>query len=52
VALSRVTSIDYYMVKDVKGDLVAYSHNMLDRWRHHFSQLLCARGVNDGRQNH
>jgi hypothetical protein len=51
VALSRVTSIEYYMVKDVKGDLVAYSHSMLARWRHHFSQLLCVHGVNDGRQN-
>ena len=52
VALSRVTSIEYYMVKDVKGDLVAYSHSMLGRWRHRFSQLFCVHGVNEGRQNH
>jgi len=41
VVLSRVTSIEYYMVQDAKGDLVAYSHSMLARWGHHFSQRLC-----------
>jgi hypothetical protein len=52
VALSRVTSLEYYMVKDAKGDLFAYSHIMLARWRHNFSQLLCVHGINGGRQNH
>jgi len=34
-------------VKDEKGDLVAYSHSILARWRKHFSQLLNDHGVND-----
>jgi len=37
-------------VKDEKGDLVAESHIILVRWRKHFSPLLNAHGVNDGRQ--
>jgi hypothetical protein len=52
VALSCITSIEYYMVKDEKGDLVADSHSILARWRNHFSQLLCVDGVHDGRQSH
>ena len=38
------------IVKDEKGDLVANSHNVLARWRNHFSQLLNVHGVNDVRQ--
>jgi NADH:ubiquinone oxidoreductase subunit C len=38
------------VVKDEKGDLVADSHNILARWRNHFSQLLNIRGVNYVRQ--
>jgi len=34
-------------VKDEKGDLFAYSHRILARWRKHFSQLLNVHGVND-----
>jgi len=37
-------------VKDDKGDLVADSHSILDRWWKHFSQLFCVRGVSDVRQ--
>jgi hypothetical protein len=35
------------IVKNEKGDLVAYSHSILARWRNHFSQLLNIRVVND-----
>jgi len=38
------------IVKDEKGDLVSDSHIILARWRNHFSQLLNAHSVNDGRQ--
>jgi hypothetical protein len=38
------------IVKDEKGDLVADSHNILARWRNHFSQLLNIHRVNDVRQ--
>jgi hypothetical protein len=38
------------VIKDEKGDLVADSHNILARWRNHFSQLLNIHGVNDVRQ--
>jgi len=37
-------------LQDQKSDLVADSHNILARWRNHFSQLLNIHGVNDGRQ--
>jgi hypothetical protein len=38
------------IVKDEKGDLVAYCHSILARWRNHFSQLLNIHGVSDVRQ--
>jgi hypothetical protein len=38
------------MVKDDKGDLVADSHSMLNRWRNYFSQLLNVCGDSDVRQ--
>jgi hypothetical protein len=38
------------IVKDEKGDFVTDSHNILVRWRKHFSQLLNIHGVNDVRQ--
>ena len=38
------------IVKDENGDLVTDSHNILSRWRNHFSQLLIEPGVNDVRQ--
>jgi hypothetical protein len=38
------------IVKDDKGDLVADSHSILDRWWKHFSQLFYVRGVSDVRQ--
>jgi hypothetical protein len=37
-------------VKAEKGDLVTDSHNILARWRIHFSQLFNVHGVNDVRQ--
>jgi len=37
-------------VKDKNGDLVADSHNILARWRKHFSRLLNVHGKNDVRQ--
>jgi len=37
-------------VKDEKGDLVTDSHNILARWRNHFSQLCNVHGDNDVRQ--
>jgi hypothetical protein len=38
------------IVKGEKGDSVADSHNILARWRKHFSQLFCVHGVDDVRQ--
>jgi hypothetical protein len=32
-------------VKDENGDLLAYSHNILNRWKNYFSQLLNAHSV-------
>ena len=40
------------IVKDEKGDLVAYSHSIMARWRNYkyFSKILNVYGVNDVRQ--
>jgi hypothetical protein len=38
------------IIKDEKGDLVADSHSILERWRNHLSELLNVHGVNDVRQ--
>jgi hypothetical protein len=38
------------VARDEKGDLVAYCHSILARWRNHFSQPLNIHGVNDVRQ--
>ena len=35
------------IVKDEKGDLVADSHSILDRWRNYFFQLFNMHGVKD-----
>jgi len=35
------------IVQDEKGDLVADSHNIVDRWRNYFSQLFNVHGVKD-----
>jgi len=37
-------------VNDEKGDLVADSHHIVDRWRNYFSQLFNVHGVKDVRQ--
>jgi hypothetical protein len=37
-------------VKDENGDLLADSHNILNRWRNYFSQLLNVHNVSDDRQ--
>jgi hypothetical protein len=37
-------------VKDENGDLFADSHNILNRWKNYFSQLLNVHRVNDMRQ--
>jgi hypothetical protein len=37
-------------VKDENGDLLAYSHNILNRWKNYFSQLLNVSNVSDVRQ--
>jgi hypothetical protein len=37
-------------VKDENGDLLADSHNILNRWRKYFSRLLNVHNVTDGRQ--
>jgi hypothetical protein len=37
-------------VKDENGDLVADSHNILNRWKNCFSQLLNVHNVTDVRQ--
>jgi len=36
--------------KDENGDLLVDSHNILNRWKDNFSQLLNPHGVNDVRQ--
>ncbi|PNF23951.1 hypothetical protein B7P43_G10044 [Cryptotermes secundus] len=38
------------LVKDENGDLLADSHNILNRWRNYFSQLLNVHRVSDIRQ--
>ncbi|PNF34871.1 hypothetical protein B7P43_G03116 [Cryptotermes secundus] len=38
------------LVKDENGDLLADSHNILNRWRNYYSQLLNVRRVSDVRQ--
>jgi hypothetical protein len=37
-------------VKDDNGDLLADSHNILNRWKNYFSQLLDVHRVSDVRQ--
>jgi hypothetical protein len=37
-------------VKDENGDLLEDSHNILNRWKHYFSQLLNVHNVSDVRQ--
>jgi hypothetical protein len=36
-------------VKDENGDLLADSHNILNRWRNYFSRLLNVHNVSDVR---
>jgi hypothetical protein len=38
------------LVKDEDGDLLADSHNILNRWKNYFSQLLNVHNVSDVRQ--
>jgi hypothetical protein len=38
------------LVKDENGDLLADSHNILNRWKNYFSQLLNVHNVSDVRQ--
>jgi hypothetical protein len=38
------------LVKDENGDLLADSHNILNRWKNYFSQLLSIHSVSDVRQ--
>jgi hypothetical protein len=38
------------LVKDDNGDLLADSHNILNRWKNYFSQLLNVHNVSDVRQ--
>jgi hypothetical protein len=37
-------------MQDENGDLLADSHNILNRWKNYFSQLLIVHNVNDVRQ--
>jgi hypothetical protein len=37
-------------VKDENGDLLAYAHNILNRWKNYYSQLLNVHNVSDVRQ--
>jgi hypothetical protein len=37
-------------VKDENGDLPADSHNILNRWKNYFSQVLNVHNVSDVRQ--
>jgi hypothetical protein len=38
------------LIKDKNGDLLADSHNILNRWKNYFSQLLNVHRVSDVRQ--
>jgi hypothetical protein len=38
------------LVEDENGDLLADSHNILNRWKNYFSQLLTVHNVSDVRQ--
>jgi hypothetical protein len=38
------------LVKDENGDFLADSHNILNRWKNYFSQLLNVHKVSDVRQ--
>jgi hypothetical protein len=38
------------LVKDENGDLLADSHNILNRWKNYFSQLLNVHNVSDVRK--
>jgi hypothetical protein len=38
------------LVKDENGDLLAHSHNILNRWKNYFSQLLNVHNVSDVKQ--
>jgi hypothetical protein len=38
------------LVKDENGDVLADSHNILNRWKNYFSQLLNMHDVSDVRQ--
>jgi hypothetical protein len=38
------------LVKDENGDLLAYSHCILNKWKNYLCQLLNVHGVNDVRQ--
>jgi hypothetical protein len=40
------------LVKDENGDLLADSHNILNRWKNYFSQLLSVPKVSDVRQKY
>jgi hypothetical protein len=37
-------------VKDENGDLLADSHNILNKWKNYFSQLMNVHRVSDVRQ--
>jgi hypothetical protein len=37
------------LVKDETGDLLADSHNILNRWKNYFSQLLNVHSINGGK---
>jgi hypothetical protein len=37
-------------VKNENGDLLAYSHNILNKWKNYFSQLLNVHNISDVRQ--
>jgi hypothetical protein len=38
------------LMKDENGDLLADSHNILNKWKNYFSQLLIVHNVSDARQ--
>jgi hypothetical protein len=40
----------YGLIKDKNGDMLADSHNILNRWKNYFFQLLNMRNVSDVRQ--
>jgi hypothetical protein len=48
--LRGATNLEVTLVKDENGDLLADSHNIVNRWKSYFSHLLNVHNTSDVRQ--